>query len=461
MTIWNVHKACITTAAAVISGMSGAALAADLQAQPQSDAHDTSGFVDFLNGDVPPGPLATLGKKLRDKGINLDLKAVNIFVSNPSMGLKTGQYENVFVLDMGVDLDLEKLMELEGSTVHFHYFYVPGTYNSGTFGDYGGDSLIGNAGPFIPEEWHLTQLAWEQKLFDGKVDTSFGIDQAGNYFAKPLCNQGFLCQSGSLQTGVGINPPPYANWSARAAYHFTPEWTAQAGFWRSNAAFPFTNGWEGWKGTVTLPNGVELEEPNSNLYLANLVYETTPKTDLYPRYYEAMFYHNDAEQTDLFTGKKHDGTNGIYLGGQQTVWRKSTDPASTSLALYASLYSSFDQQNSYGLQNEVDAGVTLNGPFASRPFDSYSLKFVWNRVTPDAQSYLQASNTGVYTNGRDEISVGVDANFVIAGNLIFQPWVNYVWNPNTLQNPTASGTPKNGVAVGFNVIALVGKAMGL
>lgn len=431
----------------------------NVQAGDQSGSG--SGFIDFINGDTGPGPLAPYSKKLRDAGITFDLNMLNIYVGNPSMGQKTGQYENVTLFDAGIDLDLEKLIDLPGSTVRFHYLYVPWTYNSGTFGTYGGDSLIGNSGPYIPDEWHLRQFIWEQKLFDNRLETSFGIDQAANYFAAPLCNQPFLCQLGSLQHGVGFNPPPYANWSARAAYHFTPEWTAQVGFWRSNTAFPFTNGWEGWNGKVTLPSGYVLEEANESLYLANLVYQTTPKTDLYPRHYEAMFYHNDGQQSSLSTGKTHDGTNGMYLGARQTVWRESDDPTATSVSLYASLYASFDRENGYGLQNELDAGITINGPFASRPYDSYSLKFVWNRLTNDAQSYLKTSNLGRYTVGRDEMSIGVDANFVLAGDVIFQPWVNYVWNTNSLQNPTASGNPKDGIAAGFTLVVLLGKTLGL
>lgn len=426
-----------------------------------STADGNYSFIDYLNSDGGPGLFAPLGKSLREKGIALDLNMVNLFVSNPSMGQKTGQHENVTIFDAGVDADLEKLIGLEGSTVRFHYLYVPWVYNNGTFGAYGGDSLIGHSGPYIPEEWHLRQFVWEQKLFENKLETSFGIDQAGNYFGKALCNQPFLCQLGSLQDGAGLNPPPYSNWSARAAYHATPELTAQFGFWRSNTAFPFTNGWEGWKGTVTLPNGVVLEEPNNNLYLGNLVYQTDPKSDPYPKYYELMFYHNDGVQTNPLTGDTHTGTNGLYVGGRQAVWRAGDDPGATSLSLYGSLYTSFDQDNSYGLQNEVNAGLTLQGPFASRPFDSYSLKFIWNQLTPDAQSYLKASNTGTYTTGRNEFSVGIDANFVLAGNVIFQPWVNYVWNPNTLKNPTYSGDPKSGIAAGFTVVVLLGKSLGL
>lgn len=234
-----------------------------------------------------------------------------------------------------------------------------------------------------------------------------------------------------------MNPPPYANWSARVAYHFSPEWSAQLGFWRSNAAFPFTDGLEGWKGSVTLPGGVVLDKPNNNLFLGNLVYQTGPKTDPYPKYCEAVLYHNDGTQTNPLTGEMHKGTNGLYVGGRQKIWRESDNPMATSVSLYGSLFSSFDSSNSHGLQNGFNAGITLHGPFASRPLDSYSLKFAYNRLTSDAAAYLAADN------------------------IILQLWVNYVWKPKTPENPTAYGNPRNGMAVGFTVVVLAGKALDL
>lgn len=417
-------------------------------------------FLDRLAGHDAPGPLTPLGERLRDIGVTPQLNMLNVLISNPSVGQVTGKYERVTIFGMGFDLDLERMAGLSGSSIHFLQLYVPSPYNTGTFGAYAGDSLIGRAGPYIPKEWHLSRLNWEQKLFDDRLEAAIGVDQAGNHFAIPLCNQGFLCQ-GSLPAAVGINPPPYSNLSARLAYRFTPEWTAQLGFWRDNEAFPFSTGWEGWDGDVTGPGGVRIEDPNSSLYLANLVYETRPENDPYPRRYEVMLYYNDADQTNPATGDRHKGTSGIYLGGRQTVWRASPEPTATSLGIYGSLYASFDRDNSYGLGHELNAGLILQGPFASRPFDSYSLKFIWHHLTDAGQSHLIDSNTGNYTVGPDEYLVGIDANFVLGGHTIVQPWVTYAWNVNTALNPVYRGNPKDGWGIGVNLMVRLDKILGL
>jgi porin len=293
------------------------------------------------------------------------------------------------------------------------------------------------------------------------MDAAIGIDNAGNYFGVPICNQPFLCQSGTMQNSVGMNPPPYSNYSARVAYHFSPEWTAQIGYWRSNPAFPFTDGWEGWGGTVTTPDGFTIENPNSNLFLFNVVHELDAKTTLYPHRYELMFYYNDAAQTDPATGVVHSGTSGMYIGGRQSIWRASNKPFATSVSAYASLYSTFDPQNEYGFGTQVNAGVMLHSPFASRPLDSYSINFIWNHLTDSKQISLINANTGYYTVGPDEFSLGIDANLLVAGNFILQPWLKYVWNVNTFQNPVFSGNPKDGWAFGLNYVVLLDRMLGL
>jgi porin len=441
---------------------------------PAGDSGLGSQFIDFLNQDQGVGPLAPVGEKLRSWGLTPSLAMVQIMLGNPSMGEHVGHYETVTIFDVGLDADLERLAGLHGATLHTDYFFVPPPYDNGNiFGGYGGDSLIGNAGPYIPRTSHLTQLTWEQKLLGDRLDVEVGKSNSLKYFAKPLCNQDFLCQTSSLQTSVGMNPPPYANYGARIAYGITPDITAQVGYWKSNTAFPFTNGWDGWNGSVHLPNGVTDAHPNTNLYLANLVYQTTYDTDPYPRKYELMVYYNDGEQTDLYTGSTHKGTDGMYVGGRQTVWRadggteKTAHP--TAVSLYGSFYTTFDQQNnsglnSSGLQSELNAGAILEAPFASRPLDTYSVKVLWDRVTNDAQSYLKYENTlagGTYTAGPDEVAFGLDANLMLAGDVIAQPWVMYVCDPNTLQNPYYAGTPKSGVAIGMNVVVLLGKMLGI
>lgn len=471
----------ITSELAIVSALALMGFAPAAWAQEASNASNgfASDVVDFLNGPGFPGPLSPLGDTLHAAGFKPTLNMIAVDINDGTMGRQQGKHESLMMFNVGMDADLQKVVGLNGSAVHFRYLFVPGPHDNGNlFGSYGGDSIVGNSGPFIPYVSHLTKFTWEQKFLGDRLDIEGGKDNAGEHFAKPLCNGGFLCQGLSLQDGAGFAPPPYANLSGRVAYQVVPEVTAQVGYYRYNPLFPFTKGWEGVTGSATIPsaygpggNDLYVVHPNVGMYLGNVVYETTYATDPYPKHYELMLYHNDGPQTDPYTSQTHKGTNGMYLGARQTVWREqgnSGAPRPMAVSLYSSWYTSFDSKfgvhAAYGLQNEVDAGVILDAPFASRPFDSYSAKVIWHNLSSDEEKWLKSFNTN-YTNGPNEVGVGVDANFMVAGSAILNPWVLYVMNPNVLQAtengvPTI-GNPKNGVAFGVNLVVLLDKMLGL
>nr|WP_319515073.1 carbohydrate porin [uncultured Cohaesibacter sp.] len=425
------------------------------QSAPNSNSEDSGGFVsrliDYINGPGVPGPLSSVGEKLHEKGIKPVLVISNNFMTNPSLGLVKGKTERVTTVSYGADLDLEKLLGFKGSSFHVMGQYNMWTHGSEAFANAVGDSIIGHAAPFAPTDERLTKLTFEQKLFDGRFDFEVGIDNASSHFGTPVCNTPFLCQNSVTQFYNGINPPPFGNYGARVAYKLTPEVTAQAGYYRTNLNFPFSHGWEGWDGKVTLPNGEEVET-NYNLFLASVSYDTTLQTDLYPTHLEAMIYYNDTDFSSPKTPEVYDSMTGIYLGAKQTIWRQSDEPTATSIALYSSLFADFGEGDD--VNSELDAGVIFQGLFHDRPFDSYSAKFIWNHLSDDYASY---ANVG----SQDEFSAGVDANLVLAGNTILQPWAMYTWNTNKAMNPTSTATADDGWAVGVNAIFLLDRALGL
>lgn len=402
------------------------------------------------------GLLAKEGELLRSWGITPHLASITMGLANPSMGQSTGIYEVMPILAVGADFDLEKIASIPGSTVHLSYLFVPFSHGNGTFGMQAGDSIVGQAGPFIPWAEHLQRLTWEQRF--GRAELEVGIANAGDFFAKPLCNQPALCQGSMIQMSTGINPPPYSNWSARLGYQATPEIKAQFGYWRSDPAFPFTTGWQSFDGP-----GVY------SVFLGNVVYQTRYDQTPYPGTYEAMLYANDGEQVNPATGMSHTGTSGIYLGARQTVWRADGGvpgvPHPTAVSLYGSITNSFDPDAGAGLKTVVNAGAILEAPFASRPFDSYSAKFIWTRLTNSKQESLKQANLAAggsgYTVPRDQFAVGIDANWMVAPGLIVSPSVMYNWNVNTYLNPHFAGRPRDGFSFNVTIVALLDKMLGL
>jgi len=403
------------------------------------------------------GPLAGIGQKLNDWGFTPSLNLVQMYLTNPSVGQQTGNHEALTFFAVGGDFDMEKIAGFPGATIHFQQLFVPFTNNL-AWGTQVGDVLAGQPGPYVPQVSHLGIFTWEQKALHGKLDVEFGKTNAGAYFGAPVCNQGFGCQSAILQNSAGMNPPVYVNWGGRARYNITPEWSVQAGLFRSNPAYPFTNGWE-WTNSV----------PDSNVWLASTAYRTTYQTDPYPKSYELMLYYNTRVQTDPYTAGTHKGTSGMYFGARQVVYRPdgglSTVSDPTAVSLFATATGSFDSHNSYGLQMTGSAGVILEAPLRSRPHDSISLSLNWATLTPHEQDYLKQENLAAggtgYTVGRTQYGLKLDANIALTRSIMLSPYVMRTWNTSTWGNASYAATPKNGVVAGVVAVLFFDKMLGL
>lgn len=406
------------------------------------------------NGDRP---LSGLGRWLTERGITPRLSGTYMYYGNPSTGLDTGKSESVGIVSAGAQFDLGKIVGLKGGTLHFEQLFAH--VNNLNYGNEVGGVLAGKPGPYIPRTSHLTLLTYEQKLLDDKLALEVGKSNAGNYFALPLCNVPVTCGNTILMDTAGFNPPPYANWSARASYDFTPALRMQAGAWRSDAAYPFTDGWE------RRGNAVGGSAALSSLYVANVVYRTDEHMERYPRTYEALAYYNNGTQTNPYyttagtsrlsdpasPARTSDGTGGFYLGAKQTFWR--ADDGTTSLAAWGNLTRAFNPDTTAGIGTMGRAGLTLTGPWRSRPFDSYGLSFGWAQLTQSKQrqiadSHLAASGQP-YGVGRNEYSLGLDTVFVLDRGVIIAPYATRIWNANSYMNPSTGRTPRDGWTVGL------------
>lgn len=386
------------------------------------------------------------GVWLSDHGIAPHVGLTQVYLGNPSMGTQTDKSESLSLISVGADFDLNKIIGLEGGYIHFEELFVPWTHNL-SYGTQAASVIGGKPGPYIPKVSHLTLFTYEQKLLEDKLSIEVGKSNAGNYMATPICNTGFTCVNAILQDSAGINPPPYANWSTRIAYDVSPKLRVQAGWWRSNNAFPFTNGWE----SDTGDSGGTL----SDVYLADVAYKTDFSMEKYPVTLEAMGFHNTREQVNPLTSATSDSVSGIYMAGKKTFWRqdegKSYDRNPKSLAFFGALTHSFEENTTNGVETQLNTGITLNHPFESRPYDSYSLSFIWDQLTKSEQQYLQQSykGEGDYKPGRNEYALALDGNFILSDSIVFSPFIMRTFNSSSWLNPNTTNNPKSGVVLGM------------
>lgn len=424
---------------------------------------------------TPGRPFEEQGRGLADHGISPKLDMTQIYLRNPSTGLDTGNHESLTLFGIGADFDMQKLAGIDGGVVHFQQLYVPWTSNIAYGGQVGGVT-VGKPAPYIPKVSHLTLFTYEQRLLEDRLTLEAGKSNAGNYFALPMCNLPFGCVSPAiLQDTAGINPPPYANWGLRGAYDFSPRWRAQLGAWRSNNAYPFTNGWERREGD----SGGTL----STAYLANLAYRTDFSISTYPTSFELMGFYNNRRQKDPYytvdgtsratsqaEAATHDGVRGFYLGAKQTFWRldggRAGERNPTALSVHGSLSHVFEDTTETGVRNQGDLGLILSGPFRSRPFDSYSVKASWAQLTDRQQGFLEethavSSGGGDYRPGRDEYAISLDANFVLNDSIVLSPFVTRTFGASSWLNPRTGENPRDGYAFGVLLHVQLDQLLGL
>ncbi|MGI4860671.1 MAG: carbohydrate porin [Janthinobacterium lividum] len=411
-------------------------------------------------------PLASVGRVLNDAGIHPTLSLVQFYLANPSLGEQTGNHEILTMFNLGFDLDLQKLAGVPGSKIHFQQLLAPVTSNTG-YGGQVGDAIAGQSAPYLARKAHLTLFTLEQDFLGDRVEVEFGKSNAGNYFALPVCNQPFGCTSPLLQENAAFNPPIYANWGGRVQYKFTPAFSVQAGMWQSHVAAPFTSGWE-WSP----------DTPVSQTYLANIAYRTDAANDAYAKSYEFLFFHNTASQTDPYytvnglskfvdttsASATHKGTSGLYAGGKQVFYRFNNGGAGSdqaSLSAFGSVTSALSSTAASGLQTSGNAGLAVQGLFASRPADSYAIKATWVQLTSREQRYLQGASSSTATVGRNEYGLGVDANFVLTRSIIVSPFALRAFHANNWQEPITATRPRNGYAYGVLCVVLLDKMVGL
>ncbi|KTB79613.1 porin [Pseudomonas syringae pv. syringae PD2774] len=423
-------------------------------------------------------PMVDQGRWLKERGISPHLGMTELYMRNPSTGLKTGNQSSVTFFDIGADFDMQRLAGINGGIVHFQQLYVPWVSNL----DYGaqvGDPLLGEPNPYVPKTRHLSLLTYEQRLLDDQLTVEVGKSNAGNYFALPLCNVPLGCVNVILQDAAAFNPPPYANWGARVAYDFSPQWRAQIGAWRSNNAYPFTNGWERSAGD----SGGTL----STSYLADLAYRTDYGNSTYPTSVELLGFHNNGTQLDPYytvegtarasssaAPRTSDGITGAYLGAKQTLWRADgglgKDMNPTAVSAYVAYSHLFDSNagsgQSNGISRQANTGLILSAPFRSRPFDSYSMHMNWVHQTADSQRYLEEahalSNPGsTYRPDADEFTLNLDANIVLGDSIILSPYIARSFNASSKLNPYATESPNDGLAMGLLVRVQIDQLLGL
>ncbi len=455
--------------AALISLTSGAfAQQGVAEAPPGAESGDVNPnlVVGLVKPDVAPGfngPLAPIFAPLAAQGYTFHALALDFVQGNPSAGLVTGRYSNAAYFIVGGDIDLGKTLGFNGTSLHYENTFF-GIVENLNLAPQIGDSTTGFQPPFTPPTAWLSVMTLEQKLFDDRLDFEIGKTHPDRYYAAPNCDSINSCFQDILYENAGWTSPQRGVWGANLAYKTDSPIYAEAGVFSGS---PGPNSQTGYR-------WFDQEDPKGVIGMAEIGSKTTFKTTAYPGTFSLTGFlntvpHEDFNVATAFGGpvKMQPVTTGVVFQGEQVVWRAdggkdATNAAPMRIALYGSAGTAID--STVPISTSVYVGAKLMSPFAGRPDDRFGLKFNWEQLNPNYNSYLAAANFAAGGSGapfnRNKYILEANAHIELPEGLAFEPVFQYLINPNSFFNPVTAARPKDGVYIGGTFVVPLGILLG-
>jgi len=436
---------------------------------------------------VRTGPLAEWATEMAERGFTFDVNMLNFYQANPSAGLRPGNQSNSDYFVLSMTADMQKLAGISGGSINFTQTFFGLVRNLNMAADIG-DTTMGYQPPFTPNDNRLSLLTYQQKLLDDRLVVEVGRTHPNRYYALPPCNSINSCFQDMFYFNAGFTSPLFAVWGGNAAYKLSPNSYIQAGAFSVN---PGTNALSGYD--------FGYERLTGALVMTEIGYAASYAETAYPGRASLTGFVNTADHDDnlrtVFGTSKglnpgspvvqRAGTSGIVLTAKQTVWRAddgavpvlrpliSKDEARlsqpvpnlhpTAISLYTGTGYAFD--STIPIRFNSFAGVLLEAPDQSRPFDTYGLKFNYQRINDDFARFLADANFSAGGSGaaysRDKFIFEANAHLDFGRGVALEPVVQYLVNGNSFFNPFTARRTRDGVYAGFTLVVPIGTLLGL
>jgi porin len=367
--------------------------------------------------------------KMEDTGITPTLTYVSDIAGNPTGGKRQGiSYDDN--IGLGLEFDLNKLAGLEGAS-----FLISVSQRDG-------DSLstkdVGNAFSvqqvYGGETFHLVDVAYQQKLFDDKLELSLGRIAAGDDFLVSAYDYLFM-QNGFDGNPVAIffNSPgmssyPNATWGTRIKVMPTKRTYLMAGVYNGDAAIR-ANDHHG--------ADMSLNGPVFAIAEAGYKYNGLPGDSQFLGNYKVGAWYDQNSFTDYTTvgyarpASLTRGDWGCY-GMFDQVLMPFADPSSNrGLGIFGSVLVSPDQSVSE-IPYFFTAGFAARGIFVSRPADVAGFGAVFGEFSSDLRDDEQREqllDPTVGVHSHESVLEGTYRFSMRKGAIFFQPDLQYVIRP--------------------------------
>lgn len=337
--------------------------------------------------------------------------------SNLSGGIKQGAiYEGY--LKLGLALNLEKLLGWKNTVLYGNIFYPHGSSLSQEF--VGDLNVVSNIDTY--DSLRIFKLFLQTSCLDDRLTLRLGImavdkDFFGSEGAGLFLNSAF----GAFPViGQNLEAPIYPV----SAPGFRVTWSPTEAVILRAAVFSGDVGT-----TASNPHGTRFDFSGKNgLGLFEEIAWTTHLVDDLPGVYKLGGFYNSKTFDDLRHTGTHHGNYGLYVIGDQQIWREGTSESAAAQGLAVFGRFAIAPPDRSLVVYDTEAGVTYTGLFPRRDSDVLGAGFIYTRISDDART-----DTGTPLPTHHEAVIEVSYQASLTSILTIQPDFQYIVNPGAVR----------------------------
>jgi porin len=343
-------------------------------------------------------------------GITPSVRYATDMQANVLGGQRRGKaYAGDFAVDVSVNM--EKLAGLRGLTVG-----VSGDWGSGTNLSSDINNIFNVGQVFEGSAVRLSNLYLQQSLLDGRLDVKAGRFATGTDFLTPpadvsLVNEALNPILNAAQKNVpGVMAPPNTTWAGRVSARPSGSLSLSAGAFYSDPAL-----------NQLTANGTEFGISGSAGYfvigeVAYRLNSETGDTGLPGRYRAGGYYDSNEYISLINPGRRQTGNYGLFLLGEQMVYREGGPGSARGLSLFGALIYA-PQERINPMPWFASAGASYRGLVPGRDNDTAVFALYYGGFSRDlpGQTY--------------ELVLEWTYAIALTRWLTIQPDVQYVINP--------------------------------
>lgn len=436
---------------------------------PQPETGQTPPGVATISVQPPPGgppprmgPLSGVADALEQRGVDLGVFLANGHFANPSVGVATGNSVDYFELSMSVNADLQKLVAIPNTKLHFTEAWQPPSNNTANFSGQVAAALA----PFPPTQTNsnLVKLTLSHDFADKKLHVEYGrMNLTDDFMVANMCTG---CFAATPLITLGVPPRDKSLWGARTSYALSPNTRLGFAVVEDNYDLQSTsNGWD-W-GSSTRKGWIGV---------GNVMHKTDFSDSPHPLNAEVGVYHNTKPYIDgssfpvpvpgpngaLIPVKTHDGgTWGLYGQARKVVWKEegAQGPFPPNVALYGGAYATPGSGQAFPF--EAYAGVEYGGFLKDNPIASIGSTWRYLQLGKGRAAFEQQFGAGNKTVHRDTFAFDVHGQYGLAPGMLVNASVQYFLNPNRMGPALSQGTTRSGWLFGVFLVVDLGRIAGL